>query len=409
MKLIYLRTYFNFNLRAGGSVGHTAGVINSLQKSVNIHVISNDNLPEVEADVEIIKPFKVELGLLNNLLEIIYNFRLRKILNKRISAYDAIYHRYTGNSFIAAYFSKKYSIPLILEFNSSVVWAIRNWTIRQKFPKNLIRYLFNHLIRLPLTRKIEKYNLEKASVIVVVSNALKDTLLKMRVPESKIIVNPNGVDPDKFSNELSGTKLRKKLQINNKLIVLGFIGTFGQWHGILELTDAIISFYFNYPDMISKTRFLIIGDGILMPEVKKKISDSNYADNVILTGLIPQNAAPEHLAACDIFLSPHIPNKDGTKFFGSPTKLFEYMAMGKPIIASDLDQIGEILSHNVDAYLTEPGNIDELVQAMKTLVNDSDLRTRLGKETRKKVLEYYTWDKHVNNILGKLQTVKNYK
>lgn len=409
MKLIYLRTFFNFNLKAGGSVSHTAGVINSLKKKVDIRIISNDILPEVETDVEIIKPFTLGRNPLNNLLEIIYNFKLKKILEKDIKIYDAIYHRYTGNSFIAAYFAKKYSIPLILEFNSSIVWSIKNWSVQQAFPKNFLRYCFNRLIRLPLTKKIEKYNLRYASIVTVVSNALKENLLKMGVAEFKILVNPNGVNPDKYSDKLIGIRIRKKLEIDNEMIVLGFIGTFGQWHGIMELAKAIILFYSHYPDMIHKTRFLLIGDGILMPEVKKIISTSDNRDNVILTGLIDQNMAPEYLAACDIFLSPHIPNKDGSKFFGSPTKLFEYMAMGKPIIASDLDQIGEILSHNIDAYLVEPGNVDQLAKAMKILADDQNLRTRLEKKAREKVLKYYTWDKHVDRILDKFQNVPIHK
>jgi glycosyltransferase involved in cell wall biosynthesis len=407
MKFIYLRTFFNFNLKAGGSVSHTAGVINSLKKRVDLQVVSNDELPEVETGVRIIKPVILGKGPQNNLYEILYNFKLRKILSGEIRNYDAIYHRYTGNSFIAAWFAKKYSIPLILEFNSSVVWAIKNWTIRQKFPKSLLRHLFNRIIRLPLTKRIERYNLRHASIVVVVSSALKENLLKMDVPESKILVNPNGVNPDKYSDKLSGGMIREKLNIGKNHLVFGFIGTFGQWHGILELARAVILFYSRYPEMISSTRFMLIGDGILMPEVKKLISASEYQNNVILTGLVEQNSAPQYLASCDIFLSPHIPNKDGSRFFGSPTKLFEYMAIGKPIIASDLDQIGEILSHKEDAYLVKAGDIDELAEAMKTLADDQSLRYSLEKKAREKVLNYYTWDKHVDRLLEKFRAVKN--
>jgi glycosyltransferase involved in cell wall biosynthesis len=409
MKFIYLRTFFNFNLKAGGSVSHTAGVINSLRKKVDLQVISNDVLPEVEADVRIIKPGLLGKGPQNNLYEILYNFKLRKILKNEIKIYDAIYHRYTGNSFIAAWFAKKYSIPLILEFNSSVVWAIKNWTIQQKFPKSLLRHLFNRIIRLPLTIRIEKYNLYHASIVVVVSAALKEVLLKMGVPESKILVNPNGVDPDKYSDKLNGNKVREKLQIGKDQLVYGFIGTFGQWHGILELARAINLFYDSYPELKDNTRFLLIGNGVLMPDVKKIIAASDYKNNVILTGLVDQNAAPEYLAACDIFLSPHIPNKDGSKFFGSPTKLFEYMAIGKPIIASNLDQIGEILSHNEDAYLVKPGDIEDLALAMKTLADDHNLRNRLEKKAREKVLNQYSWEKHVDRLLEKFQAIKNNK
>ncbi|MCK4343714.1 MAG: glycosyltransferase family 4 protein [Bacteroidales bacterium] len=404
MNVLYLRTYFNFNLKAGGSVGHTAGVINSLSKKNKVHVISNDHLPEVKTDITIIPPGKVNFGLLNNILEIFYNYRLGRVLKEKINHYDVIYHRYTGNSYIAAFLSKKYSLPLILEFNSSVVWALKNWKIKQKFPKNLIRIIFNYFIRLPYTIVIEKYNLKNATLIVVVSEVMKENLIEKGIKEEKILVNPNGVDPFKYSDKNDGREIRKKYNLQNKL-VLGFIGTFGQWHGIIELVKAINIFYNKYPENIQSTKFLLIGDGILMPDVKKIISNSEYQKNIILTGIVPQSDAPDYLAACDIFLSPHIPNPDGTKFFGSPTKLFEYMAMGKPIIASNLAQIGDILSHMESAYLVEPGNISELVKAMKVMVEDENLRKNLGNKTRKEVLERYTWDIHVENILKKLQEI----
>jgi glycosyltransferase involved in cell wall biosynthesis len=83
------------------------------------------------------------------------------------------------------------------------------------------------------------------------------------------------------------------------------------------------------------------------------------------------------------------------------------MAIGKPIIASDLDQIGEILSHKEDAYLVKAGDIDELAEAMKTLADDQSLRYSLEKKAREKVLNYYTWDKHVDRLLEKFRAVKN--
>lgn len=405
MRVLYLRTYFNFNLKAGGSVGHTAGVINALSRKAEIKVVSNDYLPGVEPSVDIIKPFKLRLGLINNLLEIFYNFKLLSVLKPTVAQYDFIYHRYTGNSFVASKLAKSYSVPLILEFNSSAYWAIKNWTIRQSFPKNILRYLFNHLIRLPLTKLIERYNLKYATLIVVVSSALKESLITTGIPEEKILVNPNGVNPEVFSNHISGIEVRTKYNIPKNRLVFGFIGTFGQWHGAIELAKAIILFYDNYPEELNKTLFMFIGDGILFDQVKNIIKASEYAQQVILTGLIPQQEAPEYLAACDIFLSPHIKNPDGSRFFGSPTKLFEYMAMGKPIIASKLEQIGEILTHNKDALLVPPGNIASLSKAMKTLSDNETLREKLGKEARKNVLNHYTWDKHVERILVHFQQI----
>lgn len=140
----------------------------------------------------------------------------------------------------------------------------------------------------------------------------------------------------------------------------------------------------------------------MMKTVKEIVHREKIESYVIITGSIAQGKGPSFLAACDILVNPTIPNPDGTPFFGSPTKLFEYMAMGKAIIASDMDQMSEVLEDKEDALLVIPGSVESLLQAIEKLVNCKDLRDRLGKNARKKVCERYTWDKHVDNILGHL-------
>ena len=108
---------------------------------------------------------------------------------------------------------------------------------------------------------------------------------------------------------------------------------------------------------------------------------------------------PEYLAASDILVSPQVPNPDGTPFFGSPTKLFEYMSMGKAIVASDLDQIGKLLTHEEDAILVPPGDAKKLAEAILSLAEDSDLRKRLGNQARTVAMNKYSWDSHVRSIL----------
>jgi glycosyltransferase involved in cell wall biosynthesis len=108
------------------------------------------------------------------------------------------------------------------------------------------------------------------------------------------------------------------------------------------------------------------------------------------------------LAACDILVSPHVPNPDGTPFFGSPTKLFEYMAMGKGIVASDLDQIGEVLRHDVTALLVQPGNVKSLCEGMIVLIEDTPRRERLGANARTDVVSRFTWEAHTGRIIEKL-------
>jgi len=150
-------------------------------------------------------------------------------------------------------------------------------------------------------------------------------------------------------------------------------------------------------------RLLMVGDGVNMPLVRKANERFRMADWCILTGLVPQEEGPGHLAACEMVVSPHVPNPDGTPFFGSPTKMFEYMAMGKGIVASRLDQIGEILEHGRTAWMVEPGDEGSLVAGLERLVEDEPLRKRLGEAARREAIEKYTWREHTRKIIERLR------
>jgi glycosyltransferase involved in cell wall biosynthesis len=402
MKILYLRTVFWFGLKAGGSVGHTSGVINALSKVAKVDVISNDILPGVQKETEIIPPhFLKRIPVLG---EILYNYKLVIKLGERVGYYNYIYQRYSGLSFVGAYLSKKNGVSLILEFNSSEVWKIKNWSKQSSLLRTILVTIYKFLI-LPIIARIEEYNLKNSTLIVVVSASLKEILMEKGIAEQKIIVNPNGVDPESYNPLIQANSIAKKYGLENYKVI-GFIGSFGQWHGVVEMARAIELFYRLNQNMINEVKSLMIGDGKLLHEAKKIISKSGYQENVIFTGQIHQSEGPKYLAVCDILLSPHIKNPDGSKFFGSPTKLFEYMAMGKAIIASKLDQIGEVLEHDNTAYLVEPGNKNQLADAMQLLIADSELRRKLGKNARAEVLKKYTWQKHVEKILANLDEIK---
>ena len=395
MKILYLRTLYWFGLKAGGSVGHTAGVINAMDKKVELSVVSNDFLPDVDRDITIVKPIKIPL-VPKDILELFYNFKIIKYC-KNLKA-DAIYQRYNGFSFCGAYIAKKKNIPFVLEFNSSDVWKIKNWKNNDTFLKRIFKTIYYKIFKLPIVSTIEKYNLNSAAHIVVVSDALKDIILKFGVDENKIIVNPNGIDESKYNPQIKCDDVKQKYNLENK-IVIGFIGTFGQWHGAENIALAFGGLLKKYPEYKNKAKLFMIGDGVRMPIVKKHILEFGLQENVVLTGLIRQDQGAKFLNACDILINATVPNPDGSEFFGSPTKLFEYMAMGKAIICSDMAQMSEILEQGKTAYMVEPGNIDELATAMKELVDDSELRRRLGNSVRDEVIQKYTWDKHVDKIL----------
>lgn len=402
MKVLYLRTMFPLGIKAGGSVGHTAGVIHGFVKQVELDIYSNDALVEVHEDIHIIRPWICK-WMPQSLMELFNNLQFLFFLKGKMGRYDIIYQRYSGFSFVGAYLSNKAKIPFILEFNSSEVWKMKNWSIKKNtLLKRMLSKFYKKFFAFPTVRFFERYNIKSAYRIIVVSNVLKEQLISSGVAEEKVFVNPNAVDPRKFHPNCGGKEIRDRLGIK-EAFVFGFLGTFGQWHGVEEMAKAIVYFFRKHKEFCGKVVFLLIGDGVLLPNVKKILREGGIEDEVIFTGMIPQEKAPSYLDACDAFLSPHIANVDGSHFFGSPTKLFEYMAMGKGIIASNLDQIGEILEHGKTAYLVEPGNSISLADAMVQFLENPALCYEFGMCARKKALEDFTWDRHVEKILKAIE------
>jgi len=123
---------------------------------------------------------------------------------------------------------------------------------------------------------------------------------------------------------------------------------------------------------------------------------------VFFTGVVPHTRIPAYLDAADILVSPHVPMPDGRPFFGSPTKIFEYMAMAKGIIASNLDQLSRVLAHRRNAWLVEPGNATELASAIILLAQNPSLRDELGHNARATAVAEYTWRQNAQRVLARI-------
>ena len=410
--LAYLKTTLWLGVKAGGSIGHVAGVANALSRRLQrVRLLAPDRPPLLDpaVSVTIVPPqgapaFPYEL----NHYRYQRRFTRRALRSLRHDVPDAIYQRLSLGSYAGAVLSRRLRVPLVVEYNGSEAWVARNWGLGLRFPW--------------IAALAEDVLLERADVVVTVSDVLRDELLARRIPAERIVMHPNGIDPARFDPARFDARgiaaTRAGHGIAEDAIVCGFIGTFGQWHGVLVLAEAIRRFAERHRGWLARRRvhFLVIGDGLLMPEVRQTL-EGDAVPFVTLTGLIPQAEAPAHLAACDILLSPHVPNADGSRFFGSPTKLFEYMCIERAIVASRLEQIGEILQPalrpaeaalapeaeaDAVAVTVSPGDVDELMAGIRILVERPVLARQLAANARRLVLSRYTWEHHVNAIFSAL-------
>ncbi len=418
-RVLYLKTNLWFGVKAGGSIGHIAGVVNGLLRAgygldfasaePPVMVLPEANFVGVRPPSYFGIPFELNY----------YRFHLMFVRQVQAALvekrYSFIYQRMSVANYSGVVLARTQKVPLVIEYNGSEAWIAKNWG----------RPLRYH----DLAVKAEDAVLKHADLVVTISDVLRDELVGRGVEPKRIVSYPNCIDPEVFNPDASTAEkladLRRRHRIDEQAVLITFIGTFGQWHGIEVLAKVIREFVDNEEAWLRdrKVHFMLVGDGLKMSEVRR-ILDCDSADSYCtLTGLVPQDMAPLHLAASDILMSPHVANADGSRFFGSPTKLFEYMGMGKAIVASDLDQIGEVLegawhmgrdgspvpSNKLDnscALLTTPGAVDEIKAALRYLVVDVGMRRLLGENARQLALQKYTWEQHCSAILNGLSSLK---
>jgi glycosyltransferase involved in cell wall biosynthesis len=242
--------------------------------------------------------------------------------------------------------------------------------------------------------RYERLNLRAAARIFVVSEVERKNLEARGVASEKIVLNPNAVDVESFRPGVGGAEVRRELGIGGSEVLSGFVGTFGPWHGVVQLAEAIKLIPKDVP-----VRFVFVGSGSLREQAEEILKTEIEARRVIFTGAVAHERVPALLDACDVLVAPHVPLADGSDFFGSPTKIFEYMAMGKAIVASRLGQIGEVLSDGETALLVEPGSVKGLAAAIVRLVDSEQMRARLGLKARQAAVEKHTWGHNARRVL----------
>jgi glycosyltransferase involved in cell wall biosynthesis len=392
---VYLRTDLSFGVRAGGSVGHIAGVLNQFERELGPPILLTTApvptlLPQIEVHhvhaPETFWNFRELPTFVMN--DVCYEEALRAVDARRVSL---VYQRYSLNNYAGLRLARRLGVPFVLEYNGSELWMSRHWSRPLKYES--------------LAERIELLNLKHADLVVVVSRAMRDEIASRGVAPHRTLVNPNAVDPERYSPAIDGTGVRTRYGLEGKTVI-GFISSFQPWHGAEKLAEAFVRLMRDRPDYRRCVRLLMIGSGQRREVTERIIESAGLNDAVVFTGLVEQAEGPRHLAACDILASPHVPNPDGTPFFGSPTKLFEYMAMGKGIVASDLDQIGEILRHGVTAWMVPPADADALAVGLSRLVEDPALCRSLGDAARREAVAHHTWRSHVRKTIDALEALE---
>jgi glycosyltransferase involved in cell wall biosynthesis len=251
--------------------------------------------------------------------------------------------------------------------------------VRDLWPEAIVELgLMRPGLGVRLLERLARFLYRRASRVVVVTNAFADRLVAQGVPRAKVAVIPNGADTSLFEPaKSSGAPTRAALNLDGRFVV-AYVGSHGMSHGLGAVLDAA--------QADPNVTFLMIGDGAdrdrLLAERERR-----HLDNVVMRPSVARTEVPGLYAAADACL---VPLRDVPLFDSFvPSKLFEVLAAGRPVIGAVRGEAREILERSGGAVLVEPERGDQLAEAVERLRQNPELCAELGRRGREFARQQY--------------------
>ena len=228
--------------------------------------------------------------------------------------------------------------------------------------------------------------------IVVGTNLLREAIASTGIPKKKIFVLPDGFDRARFNVGLDKRQLRKKLNLpkNDKLVA--YAGNLFRWKGVETMIEALL----HIPS--KSVKMLIVGGLEWEPHLRRLkdlASDLRVRDRTLFVGYVLPSQVPYYLGSADLLVIPTLDTIMGKH--SMPTKIFEDMATGRPILASDLQAHRQILKNNQTGLFFKPNNPEDLACKIREILRDKDLAKKMGQEAYRQSGKYI-WEKRAERI-----------
>jgi glycosyltransferase involved in cell wall biosynthesis len=302
----------------------------------------------------------------------LYAAALKRLREER---FDALYERYSLWSDVGARLSQVTGLPLVLEVNA----PLRQETAR-----------YRALEDDGAAARIEKVQFQTAHALAVVSEQLADYARAHGAPAARVHVLPNAVDPERFHPAVRGGSIRGRHNLHGRIVV-GFVGRARPWHDLDTLLTAVGRLRAADP----RFGLLLVGD---MPaDLPARLARHGLSDAAVVTGAIPHDQVPAHIAAMDVAVSSHLPLRD---FYFSPLKLMEYLACGVPTVAADIGQPGQFIQPGETGWLYPPGEAEALAARIQAIAAQPAEARRVAWQGAVRVLTEHTWDRNAAAVLS---------
>lgn len=287
---------------------------------------------------------------------------------------DWVYERFASFQYLGWIF-KRHGIPWILETSGPFFYEAKSER--------------KSVVLTGPARWLEIKAYQESSVLICVSEALKEIILReASIPPEKVIVVPNGVDTAFFNPELYEPKRMFEG------FTIGFVGGLIAWQGLDLLLEAL-------HDLKSEgisLSLVVVGDGSMRSAWETKAQQLGVSSNVVFVGRVPWQEVPQYIAGFDVGYSGQIKLQMG-KMYHSPLKLYEYMAMGKPVVASAFEDAQRVVQQGKTGFLFQPGDKDDLKHALVKAYQLRAVLPEMGCNAREEIVANHSWVARVQNII----------
>ena len=286
---------------------------------------------------------------------------------------DVIYERYAVFQPAGVWASRRTGVPLLLEVNA---------------PYAIARRKYGGLALGPLADWFERYTFCGATRVFPVTRVLGDMLQGMGVQAERIRVIPNGINPKDFASVPASDAAKVSFGLQGRTVI-GFIGFVREW----DRLDRIVTWLAQRPPA-DPAMLMVVGDGPVRPALQAQAETLGIGHKLFFTGVVPRTQVPAAASAFDVALQTALVP------YASPLCLFEYMALGKAILAPDQPNHHEVLVRDVDCVMYDPNDPAGIELGLSQLMADSTLRRRLGFAAHQALADrQYLWSGNAQRVV----------
>lgn len=247
-----------------------------------------------------------------------------------------------------------------------------------------------------IARYLEMRAYRECDALVCVSETLKELVVRESgVPPEKVVVIPNGVDTDVFD---------PKQYVPKRLFsgfTVGFVGGLYMWQAVDLLLEAVHELRTEGIDL----SVVVVGDGVMYETWRTQAQSLGIADHVKFMGQVLWAEVPEYIAGFDVCYTGQVEIQQVGRMYHSPLKLYEYMAMAKPIVASAFEDARRMLQDGETGFLFEPGNKEDLKRALIHAYQSQGQLSFMGQQARDVVLSQHSWVARVKTMIEGLEQI----